>query len=273
MLKKAIFIFFILCFIGLLSGCELQTQYSEVGYQGTKSLPNTEPQPNGKWDRILLNCDNKYFVVEHTIETYNSVTCEIGVVDMNNRFISPLSSANILVGKSNLRYLGDGIVFASDGVIVQKEDGSRFDVGRSNARGETTHFYNIEEDKGFSVKADVISTVIEGYIITHQVAGGICYRIDKTGFEQIDFVDKLGPYSDGLFFGQPGGSFPIGYYFYDINGVPIIDMSEYDIEIEDMKTIKFEDGLCTFEFKNPSGNVYSATIDKSGNFIREPYKK
>ncbi|MBR7133052.1 MAG: hypothetical protein IKD04_05915 [Clostridia bacterium] len=272
MLRKTIAIFFIACFIGILSGCELQTRYDEVEYQSIESQPNTEPQPDGKWDRILLNCDDKYFVVERTVETYNSVTCEIGVVDINNTFISPLSSTNILVGKSNLCYLGDGVVIASEGVVVQKEDGSSFVVGRINARGETTHFYNIEEDKGFSVKADVISTVIEGYIITEQVSRD-CYRVTDTGTEQIDFVSKLGPYSDGLFYGQPEGGFPQGYYFYDINGIPIIDMSEYDIEIEDMKTIKFEDGLCTFEFKNPSGNTYSATIDKSGNFIIEPYKK
>ena len=54
------------------------------------------PDPNGEWDELLLNCEGKYFVVKKTVETYNSVETEVGVVDIDNNWVRPLSAENEL---------------------------------------------------------------------------------------------------------------------------------------------------------------------------------
>ena len=249
------------------------------------------PVSNGEWDTILLNCENEYFIVQKTIETYNSINYTVGVVDVNNNWIRRLSSSNSLaecisnesgktslngnkthVGSGNFYYLGNGVVVASLGVSVKTEDGETISVGRNSSisrSGLQCYFYNIEKDKSFYHDANIVSTVLDGYIV---IENDGWKRITDTGENEINFVAMLAPYSEGLFLGTPDSNWHDEEYgFYDINGNLRIDLSKY--KLQDTQNIKFVNGCCNISFKNPAGNIYYATIDKNGNFVHNPSKE
>lgn len=288
MLKKSILLLLATCMLLCLTACSTENVNTDTE---VASVDDTQvPVSNGEWDTMLLNCDNQYFVVKRTVETYNSLTYEVGVVDKDNNWICEPSSSNSLaecitnetgkvaitgrttsVGSNNFYYLGNGVVVASLGVNVCTENGECVSVGENYSvtnSGLYCYFYNIERNKSFYHNANSISTVIDGYII---IESDDWTRITDTGENEIDFVALRGPYSEGLFLGTPDSNWHDAEYgFYDINGILCIDLSEYDLQ--DIETTKFLDGYCNISFKNPAGNIYYATIDKNGNFVREPSK-
>ncbi|MBQ3004539.1 MAG: transporter substrate-binding domain-containing protein [Clostridia bacterium] len=288
MIKKVLSISLAFCIVLCIAACRATN--NETILSDTLSTDTQVPNADGKWDVMLLNCDNEYFIVKRTIETYNSLTYEVGVVDKNNNWIREPSSTNSLaeciayetgkttitgqktsVGSRNFYYLGSGVVVASLGVEINLEDGTDIKVGDCDSissLGLDCYFYNIKEDKSFAYNANSISTVIDGYII---MKSDEWIRITDTGEDEIPFVAKLAPYSEGLFLGAPDTNFHGHEYgFFDINGTLRIDMSQYDLQ--DIEKTKFTDGYCNIAFKNPAGNTYYATIDKMGNFVREPSK-
>ena len=92
------------------------------------------------------------------------------------------------------------------------------------------------------------------------------YEYDFSGVRNA--LIASGPYSDGVLLFRYDGFDP-GYVFCDIDGSMVLDMSEYDLV--DPSSVFFVNGECEFSFKNPVGNIYTATIDKEGNFVVEPH--
>ena len=58
-------------------------------------------------------------------------------------------------------------------------------------------------------------------------------------------------------------------WFYNSNGQPVVDLTDYGIDVWNSGDIFFEGGTCTFEVKNSLGTRFYITIDSSGSLISE----
>ena len=74
------------------------------------------------------------------------------------------------------------------------------------------------------------------------------------------------PLSEGLFFVD--NLYGNGVGFYNTSAQKVIDISHYRI-ISDTGRIRFKNGKCSFEVKNPLGTKFEITIDTKGNVLSE----
>lgn len=59
------------------------------------------------------------------------------------------------------------------------------------------------------------------------------------------------------------------YYFYDLNGKMVIDLSNYDIDYQELR---FINGKCTFDINKEFDGEYTVTINKAGKIIETTKK-
>ena len=59
------------------------------------------------------------------------------------------------------------------------------------------------------------------------------------------------------------------YYFYDMNGKMVIDLSSYNI---DYQILRFVNGRCTFDIYKEFDGEYTVTINKTGKIIETTKK-
>lgn len=283
---------YIMCFICLLlmvsvfAGCssfnlggDITNNKDENEQLQTEDLP---PIDKSQYDSVLAKGDG-YYLVDFFSETYDSATTSYGVVDESGEWVCPLSSTNGFAEAVNelmsdgynqaystpeFAYLGEGIfVVKVRCVIVGREyvpKGYWDDWGFHGGCHLVNYKGEIRNSGGF-----MITEIYEGYVFT-MYANGRVDRLDMYGHQ-----GKIGWRTKGEteYIGKPScGLVCCGNVFYDIKTKKaVIDLTSYDLVADDCRYFK-EDGTYTFEFYNPAGSKYKATIDTTGAFVSEPQK-
>lgn len=258
-----------------------------------KILPENEQLQDAlkkhNWTTVLY-ADDSFTIVRKDLATFDSNTIRVGIMDAKGNWLVPLSSEFIFakaiqkesgrptltgtktaITDDNVYYLGEGIFVMSLGVEVRSASGYRHSVGSfysTGSSGLTCYMYNVNNGMQTSFSAVWISKCSDENMLMYNSDryNSPFYRVDTDGNitelpvrHEVNNYEVFG-FSEGLFFANG--------YFYDIYGAKQIDLTEYAI----INTPYFTDGVCTIEFKNNMGTLYRATIDKEGNFVKEPEK-
>lgn len=256
---------------------DMKKPWSEEETQIKVDYPSPE-----KYDSVLAYGDG-YFLVNKSVETYNSAEIQFGVINDESEWVLELSADNLFAesarklnrpaGGANsaqymsYEYLGDGIFIATLGVYFSEPGvkGERSIGHHSGTDGNGCYFYNAKTNDSWEFNASIISKYEGDYMLACDRNN--CLVADKIGnIKKLDIESPgpidFAPLSDGVFLSNK--------VFYDINGNVVLSVEEYDLENEENTC--FIDGECEIKFRNPAGTLYAAVIDKNGDFIKEPYE-
>lgn len=298
-----------LVLICILSSCAMKS--NEVAtVDNTTTMKHIEDKPketttenvienmkNEQFDEILCQGDN-FYIVKKINDSYDGYFVSVGVVNSNGEWIHSLSKDNIFakafndasgqkdwngqkvtLNSDNFAYLGDGVFIASLGMKVHyRENVKKCGDYQKPASGVLEcYFFNVKENIQKSFEASHISENIDGYMLLYTSGryNSPFYSLSSKGeIRKLPCKHSSSTsvgypiYSDGVFFAEGA--------FWDIRGNMVLDISNYNLygnEYNDDKIAPyFVNGECTFKFRNNGGTLYSATIDKSGNFIKQPEK-
>lgn len=281
-----------------LSACEIFDKAETFSDDTKNNKPLSEvkiPISPEEYDAVLASGDG-YFLVSKFVETYSAAEKQIGIVDSNGIWVLELSSSNIfgeavkteegqpvLTGQKtylSYKYLGDGIFVGTLGVEFM-EPGKEYseDIGPFELVGRMAYacyFYNAKNKRSWQFGANYISPYEGDYMLASNYgyvngesknygSDDWYFIVDKEGHItdlNLERTSSFSPLSDGLFLNDG--------VFYNIKGVPVLSVREYDL-VNPQATC-FINGKCEIKFKNPAGNEYVAVIDKNGNFVKEPEK-
>ncbi len=261
----------------------------KVGYIKTKYLTNKKPTVVQKkeYDTVLAYGDG-YYLVKKDVETYNSATTKYGVIDENGNWVCPLTDYNYFAicaevamesgynksyGTLSFSYMNEGFFLVKVYCALVEEGG--IPSGYEATYSSHCRSYIVRYDGELITSGKYLMTkYYNGYCFATD-SGGDVIRIDREGektyiatrYKSHQFgYDKLAVPSCGLIYCNRA--------FYNIkNGEMAIDLSEYNLTNNERGMYSFDkDGTFTFTFYNPNRTVYIATIDKKGNFVKEPTK-
>ena len=273
----------------MLAGCSYfnfdKDTVADIDKSSQSEKPQTESLPpidKSQYDSVLAKGDG-YYLVDFFSETYASATTSYGVVDESGKWVCPLSSTNGFAdavkelmsdgynqaySTPEFAYLGNGIfVVKVRCVVVGREyvpSGYWNDWGFHGGCYLVDFSGNIRNSGGF-----MITEIYDGYAFTMHTNGRVD-RLDMSG-NRLEFGWRTS--GEAEYIGIPScGLVCCGNVFYDIKtGKAVIDLTTYDLVSDDCRYFE-EDGTYTFEFYNPAGSRYKATIDTTGEFITNPQK-
>lgn len=261
----------------------------KTGYIKTKYLTTKKANklPSDKYDTILASGDG-YYLVKKQEETYNSATTKYGVFDKNGNWVCPLTDYNYFAicadwamesgynksyGNLSFSYMNEGFFLVKVYCALVEEGG--IPSGYEATYSSHCKSYIVRYDGELITSGKYLMTkYYDGYCFATD-SGGDVIRIDKEGektylatrYRSHQFgYDKLAVPSCGLIYCNRA--------FYNVKtGKMAIDLSEYNLTNDNLGMYSFDkDGTFTFTFYNPNRTVYIATIDKKGNFVKEPKK-
>ncbi len=283
-MKFWIFIIVVLLMIFTFAGCSSFDLDSDTTNHKGKNNQSEKSPPIDKdeYDSVLAEGEG-YYLVDSFSETYASASTSYGVVNESGDWVCPLSSTNgfadaveKLVSDGYNRaystpefaYLGNDIFAVKVRcVVVGKE---HIPSGYWNDWGAHGGCYLV--DCSGSIRNSggyMITEIYDGYAFT-MYANGKIDRLDMFGNCQ-EFGWRTS--GEAEYIGIPScGLVCCGNIFYDIkSGKNVINLTQFDLVADDCRYFK-EDGTYTFEFYNPAGSKYEATIDTAGKFINTPKK-
>lgn len=250
-----------------------------LGSETNSNPPQNESLPGEKqYDTVLASGDG-YYLVSKWVENYQEAYTEYGIINEDAKWMIPLSNDNAIA------HAADGFSYYAESYYTLKFDyvnNGMFIVRRQCCIfPESIDFYNYAEsyianggcyiinaETGLSYEAgSFITKYYDGYCFYLASRFGKIIRLDKDG-NKTEFTN------DGKIpWGEPSnGLIYINKKFYDIETAEVrIDLTEYDLASEGDMVFN-GDGQYTFTFRNPAGTRYSATIDITGAFVKEPYK-
>jgi len=232
-------------------------------------------------------------IVYKRVVTFEATEDQFGIIDSKGDWVLRLTNNNALFnaiqnstyGRNNFN-IQDYFRYLGEGIIIYKG----FKSHHLNTMGAVDiYIYNISTNESFVVanipnNGSIISNIENGYGLIN--AGSVSFgepgvricSIKSNGQmnelfsfsigQTIDYP-HFGDYSEGLFFyNNYSNHYTQG--FYDINGNLIIDLSEYIIEFNDVRDIKFEYGYCLLNLLNPQGDRFYTIVDIKGNLTFEP---
>lgn len=288
-MKRTILFLCLLLMLSMLAGCSYfnfdKDTVADIDKTSQSEKPQTESLPpidKSQYDSVLAKGDG-YYLVDFFSETYASATTSYGVVDESGKWVCPLSSTNGFAdavkelmsdgynqaySTPEFAYLGNGIfVVKVRCVVVGREyvpSGYWNDWGFHGGCYLVDFSGNIRNSGGF-----MITEIYDGYAFTMHTNGRVD-RLDMSG-NRLEFGWRTS--GEAEYIGIPScGLVCCGNVFYDIKtGKAVIDLTTYDLVSDDCRYFE-EDGTYTFEFYNPAGSRYKATIDTTGEFITNPQK-
>lgn len=199
---------------------------------------------------------------------------------------------------SSYAYLGEGVFLASPGVSVYSENDMKRIGNEENMHSETklgnTHvtiweclLWNVKDNIQTEISASKITEFHDGYALFCKEdgsGGGMLNAIDTQGnvtdlnceYRAVEPEYDFPVYSEGLFFAKAAKADDERIGFFDIQGNLVIDLSKYRMrELPYSSTMGvnapyFKNGEAKILFKNEGGSVFEGTIDKTGEFVKEP---
>lgn len=274
------------------------TEYEETGLnyreddEVTTEETETEPRLSATCDRILSKGEDDngdyYELVASQEETATSVAVKIGVIK-NNKWLVPLTADHPYIDKDtgklwyyetfnysphyttcnitssyklSYKYIGSGCFF-HDGCFYNSNTGAIYE---DSCDITAKHFYDNENLMILRIgTGDRPVKILD--LSTFEV---------KTIMDKSDFGIAAAP-SEGLFCVRRSTVVynQYKYYFYDLNGNQVIDLSKYRFyEFDGQEKApkgerKFIDGKCSFTVLNDAGTKFKVTIDKTGKVLSE----
>ena len=224
-----------------------------------------------------------YVLVYNCLESYNGVTYEIGVVDVDGDWIVPISADNPIINCgfdcsiTNLT-CKDALIpelsYAGDGCI-------RIKIAKSDYPYEYC-FYNINTDKilYFKPETNIWTNTVEYMMTIAEFSNGVSYGMN--GAYMYEFrtdgssrifrvIPKDYPYYERVdFYVDENGTVCVltTAGIVDSSGKIIADFEEMNINLITGKYAK--DHNCLLIMKNDQGTIYYALMDSNGNFIFNP---
>lgn len=262
-------------------------QFSEEGEDWQEEEVQPEPVESNQWDEEIGWGDD-YIVVRKDEETYNDYLINVGIVDTNGNWIVPLSDDFIFAqaiqkiyskhgNDANyvLHYMGEGVFILSwhfSVVYSYGRDGMTSDEYYSGggAYENDCYLYNVFSGKSSIFCAKDISLCKNGYMLMYPSTryNSNFSKVSADG-EVTEIPVEYSSWYDGPeFSGIVNDQFFANGCFYDINGNLKLDLSEYQLT----QIPSYHDGVYEIQFTNSVGTMWEATVDQSGNFVKEPEK-
>lgn len=261
------------------------------------TIAPTEPAPekvnlSETCDEVLGTCDiktnygtNKYTIVANYTEDYMGLKIEVGVIKNNKWVLEPTVDMPFVtkkLHKDDVPSVGD-IWYMGQGCFVSTKEGTSYDAIHT--------FYNVETGESYSTADDEDRISYLGFIRSDSDDQTIIrydlYK-DYTEFITLNKRDMtLGKITipsngrDTLFLGgniasdvfavKEGTSRYPNYYFYDISGNLVLDLSEYKTPSQSPFFKKWN--CCELDVVNNNGTEYTITLDREGNVLSSTEKK
>lgn len=246
-------------------------------------------------DYVLAKGTNKngdvYELVANQSKSFDG-KAEVGVIK-NNKWLVALTSNSPFVDENG------GIIDFKNWEWRHNEKSVYYFVGNScfmlpyaenttdGTRKSYVRFFNAETQKslvceGYIVQYTEVFMVSDPQLIYKEfeenifIQNGLSYTLinlnemkEVNQFKAGEFYCES-PFSEGLFFSKPRFEYENTIAgFYDEDGTLVIDLSKYNMIIDNMADIYFENGKCTFKANNESGAKWLITIDKTGKVLSE----
>lgn len=254
---------------------DIQTA-SQYGGQYAMLISLDSMADTSKYYDYLLCSGDGYMLVAKEKETVNDIEDFIGVLDVDYNWVIPLSSDTPL-HNNNGRLEWNGLEGYFDKACDDLENQFHY-AGDGAFIWADWHFpakyYNgkmllVEENKWVDLGNfdSSLLTFTNGCLVTvdceRQNEDNVKIIYSSGEVVPLDIYcrrkEYLGQYREGLFFAYDG--------FYNLDGERIIDLSEYAGKINNQPY--FKDGKCKLYAENENGTIFTAEIDKNGNFITE----
>lgn len=253
--------------------------------------------------RLSQTCDDVlagYGTDYEIVANYKGDVIEVGVIKNNQWLLKPtadmpfVTEENTIVGNDSevgeVTYLGQGCFVCekvpTEGydyvyVFYNVETGLSYSTATWPERG--LNFSMFESETEDEVIAGWYSDWSPDYGYDYKNVFVVLNKRDMTTRE-IHIYDKESldcqtSISEGLFavsnavFTRVSGELEFveyNYYFYDLDGKLVIDLSEYDI---DYQQLRFINGKCTFDIQKDFDGEYTVTINKGGKITNTVKKQ
>ncbi len=240
---------------------------------------------SNKFDEILATGRNSngdyYEIVANKSEDYTGLSFLIGVIKNNEWLLEPTKDMPFIAKENTFNWnkpeTGEIFYVGNNCFVSIKKS-----TGGSNSPFASYAYmyivYNVETGKSYSTanyswsnkkQVPLIESNNEDYmIIGYESYYGsqkiIILNKNDMSVSTIEInngMDHFSPISENLFCLSIGTR----YYFYDLKGNMILDLSEY--KATKGQTVCFKNGKCQIEITNDNGTKYKLTIDKEGNVL------
>lgn len=291
------------CSCGATEGEALGHRYTEATYDAPKTCQHCGKTVGDKL-KLSESCqqvlasgrygENFYEIVSNQYEDYTGLRIEVGVIKNNEWLLEPTVDMPFVTEENMFEsngpetgevfYLGKGCFLSEK--VKSYEYSSSDDYMYIFYNADTGAFYSTanyewnEKDRIDSlIRSNTDDCLIIGEsAVHHRGDDGEYVRTDFITLNKVDMtlgtISVYHDYAEATMCGNiAGGLFAISfggyanypeYYFYDLNGNIVIDLSEYKTE---WQSLFFSDGECEIDIINNNGTEYTITIDKEGNVL------
>lgn len=219
------------------------------------------PELSG-YDGLLSKNSGGYVLAYKYGETYDNVSCEIGVLDNTGAWYVPLSSNHPLLEFLKNNNVSPGEWLKNPPVLDKKED-AVFII--TLGIFVDTYYYDVKDNKIYNGYTHFENRFYQGE------ETGI-YKYDNTGAKKIFLKDKYLVEDYGTALLCENGLSSSVYSLYDYNGNMIMDLSQYNIYSTTGTESSYCNGNLLLQIVNESNTRYLCVIGRNGELLFEPIK-